>query len=453
MSIHRLASHSFILRSIAALVSYLFIVVMARIMATEDFGIIATILACNLLFATIGCLGQQIALVRFIPPLVQEKDGGAVESQLRASFRLALIGNTAIYFLILAGILIGWLLGRIETPSLLAIGLFIVPLTAWIDMQSYLARAYNSLTLALAPKDVFWRLGILLILVPIYFLTTERISLVVAIVVMLAVMSGLIFAQWKLMQRKLKIPAHPFAKISDAADISDKWRASITPFALSSASTYVLSNLDVILVSLIFGPVEAAIYYGANRFAQLVFFFEQSVAVVIGPNISSSYACKNFNRIQEIVSVGVILTSIPTVVLGLAFIAVPELFLGFMGVSFQDGAGALRILSAAGIFGALIGPGAILLNMCDLERQTMRIGIFSTILFIPLMTFLGVLFGKEGVAFAVLISVVMQKIYFHAVARSALGVRIDAIMGVSIIRKKLMYKLTTTENSGDQNEN
>lgn len=177
------------------------------------------------------------------------------------------------------------------------------------------------------------------------------------------------------------------------------------------------------------------------------------MAVVIGPNISGNFANKDFKGIQEIVSVGVLLTSIPTLIFGLAFISVPDLFLGFMGSNFEDGANALRILAAAGILGALIGPGSIILDMCGLERSAMKIGIYSSLLALPLMLILGNLWGKEGMASAVFFVIIIKKISFHTVARSSLGMRIDALRAIGVIRHRLLDKSTARAISRDQNEN
>ena len=61
-----------LLRVSGAALSYVFVIVMARLMTVADFGILGTLMSASLLLSFTASFGQQMALLRFVPPLLAQ---------------------------------------------------------------------------------------------------------------------------------------------------------------------------------------------------------------------------------------------------------------------------------------------------------------------------------------------------------------------------------------------
>jgi O-antigen/teichoic acid export membrane protein len=68
--VRKAAALSLALRLAGAGMTYVFAVVMARIMTLADFGLVSSLMSAAVVISAAASVGQSLAIVRFIPPLV-----------------------------------------------------------------------------------------------------------------------------------------------------------------------------------------------------------------------------------------------------------------------------------------------------------------------------------------------------------------------------------------------
>lgn len=413
------------IKFVAATVSYGFVYSLSQMMSIKDFGFVGALISSAFLLSIVGAMGQQIAILRFIPPLRVQGKYGEVGATITRAFRINLLGGLSICTLgAMGGFLARWL-GHGGAWVPFTLGLTLVPLIGWIDMQASLARAYRGIAIGLIPKEVLWRALSALAVLLIYLMAGQRpVSLTTVIWVLITVLALLIFVQSRLMQTRLNTPSLIAASAQAPAP---EWRKTMVPFWIFSVSAVYFTNIDVALVGLLFGGAEAGQYFVANRVAQALAFFLISYNIAIGPILSESYHTGRFDEVARATSHVAFWAFVPTIILASILIIWAAPILGLFGPEFVTASGTLRILIAAGVVNAIFGPADILLNMCGEDRKAMKISLMTMAVGTIIVIALGYFAGPGGVAVGVLISVAGRKGASWLAARQTLGVSTDIV--------------------------
>lgn len=423
---------AFVIKVLAAGVSYAFVFSLVRTMTITDFGIISILMSASLLFSVVGAVGQQMAMIRFVPPFINRDDRSVMYELVGRSFRLAIVGS-AIVFIILSSLVIGsTALGLVDNPGVWIFGLLLIPAVAIIDMQSYLARACRSVLLALLPKEVLWRLISGASIVMVFFATGHQpVVLSLSIGVLLAVIVGLTLVQGLLIRNRLGIPSSVESIfLRFATSIPSElavWHAAKTPLWIASVSAIAFTNLDVIAIGLLLGADAAALYFAANRLSLLLSFFQMSYNIIIGPLFSEHHARGAHRHVLRIAQSATIQVFVPTLLMAVAMVVGAEPLLRLFGSEFVMAKKVLYILIFSGVLNAAFGPGDMLLMMCGQERVSMWISLWTMIAGISAIAVFGLVGGAEGVAMGVVVATVLRKGWFWLYAWRRLSLPSDVI--------------------------
>lgn len=375
----KLAGKSFTLRIIAAGVTYAFVVALARMMSVQDFGIVGTLMSGALLFSIIGSAGQQMALLRFVPPLIESDSAPVPRSLISRAVRLAATGNTIIYILLIACVFIAQAFGQIDQAVWISFGVLIVPLTGMIDMQSHLARAYKAIALAIIPKDILWRLLSLLLIGSVFFITQSEVPLYIALITLVGVLATLILLQGALIQKRLGVPSIVKLGMFQPNEPRDpNWVAARFPHWVSSVTAVLFTNLDVVAAGVLIGPEAAALYFAANRIALVPSMFSISYNIVVGPIFAGHYAAGRKKEMSQVARAASLQVFVPTFISVVLLMVFTYPVLRLFGPEFTQSASVLRLLLLAALVRSALGPNDLILNMCGEERHAMQAALWGT---------------------------------------------------------------------------
>jgi O-antigen/teichoic acid export membrane protein len=423
MNIRRQGQVTFATKVLAAATSYGFAILLARVMTPDGFGQVAFFLNAAALLSVLGAVGQQIAMVRFVPPLLAWGDRDhALPELVGAAYCKAILGSFSLYA-IAVGLAVAGVFRMID-PVLAIVGFALIPAMGWIDIQSHLARGFQRLPLSMIPKEVLWRgLAGLLILGtamqsgPIRLAPSRVLALLLVVLLLLALIQG------KVLQRTTGF--RPRFRWRCDRDQTQEWAATTVPFWITSVSNVFLANADVIAVALFIGPAEAGIYFAANRLAQLLAFFVVSQNIVIGPQLAQAWAPGNRAAVAAILRRSTRATTLPTLAMGAGMLAGAPWILALFGPQFGSAIAPLQVLVLASVVNAATGPADIALNMCGHDRAAMRVSAINLTI-ATLALGVGAAFGGAfGVALAVLAATVVRKAMYWFVLRRAMGLRSD----------------------------
>lgn len=396
----------------AAGVSYGFVLLLAHIMSPRDFGQVVFLINTAALASIIGACGQQTAIIRFVPSLVSSKHNDDLNKFLANAF-----GQTLLVTCIVS--LIAFPLYVVTQPTSLttiALGVLLIPLIVWIDVQSSLLRARGKSQASIFPKEIVWRLfsGIILIAVintqTAKFISVEQ-TLGVLALILLLLNIYLLRANTQMIPRW--------------NGLSIRWRTHTNPFWISSVSNVFLAYADVIIVGLLIGPKAAGVYFAANRVSQLLAFGMTGFNVTISPKLSEAFDHGAVDDVTRIARSATLNGSLISIVIGAFIWVMVHPILQMFGPEFVQAETIVKILLLAGLLNAIGGPSDIVLNMCGQEKIAMKIGLITLIFSAMLLPILTLTSGTYGAAVAVLVCMGFRKFTYGYVLGKHMNMRVD----------------------------
>lgn len=406
------ASFATVTKICAAGVSYGFILLLAHIMSPRDFGQVVFLINSAALASIIGACGQQTAIIRFVPSLISSNHNDDLNKFLTNALAQTLL-ITGIVSLIAFPL---YFFTQATSLTALALGVFLIPLIVFIDIQSSLLRAGGKFQASILPKEIMWRLisGIVLIAV-VNTQTGKFISVEQALGVLALIL--LLLNIYLLRTNPQMMPRWN--------GVSIRWRSHTNPFWISSVSNVFLAYADVITVGLLIGPKAAGVYFAANRVAQLLAFGMTGFNITIGPKLSENFDHGALADVTRIARTATLNGSLISMVIGAFIWIMVHPILQMFGPEFAQADNIVKILLLAGLLNAIGGPSDIVLNMCGQEKIAMKVGlttlIFSAML-LPVLTFTG---GTYGTAIAVLVCMGFRKFAYGYILGKHMNMRVD----------------------------
>ncbi|KRR16791.1 hypothetical protein CQ14_14475 [Bradyrhizobium lablabi] len=429
---------AFVYRCSGAVVTFAFGICFARMMSIEEYGALVSLMTFGLIASTIGLAGQQLRVLREVPVFAARKDYAAIGSIVAERVHVVCLGSisaTMIALLIfVAADGRGGIFGRWEHSASL---LLILPL-ALIEMQSSLGRTLGSVNMALLPKDVLWRLIIILLGGALFAVYGHPLQAADVLVIATGVLVLLIAMQQVHLQHLTE--GHRLlttAVMRSRERISDVLSTS-APFWVTSVATVSFGAIDIVIVSVIVGPESGGYYYAANRLALLLDFFLATFCVPAAPLIARLFDEGRRTEITRVMS-GATLAAFAAVLGGVvAFALVGKIALMAFGPHFVRAHGVLMVLSIGMWVSTYFGVGSIALNMTGHERAAMNIMVITSVLGIVAMVGATWLFGIWGTAVIIAIVWVANRAWMAAHIYAAEGIDITATtMLLTIARRAI----------------
>lgn len=424
--LHARAHGTLIVKLTAAAVTYVFSIFLARMMSAQDFGQVVFFLNMALLLSVVGAIGQQTALVRFLPTLA-DKPNSQAQLVRHAGVRAGL-GTAITACIVCIATLLASGFGAFPgfTDTTLILGYSLVLVVGLADFVGFAARGFHRIILSLLPKEVLWRGLVLTGVAGAYIwnghhpLTAQQV-LVALLVVLVALTLGQIWL----------LRAHFWPIRENKEDTPPNWRRTSVPFWVTSVSNIFLANADVVAVGMLLGAEPAAYYFAANRLAMVLGFFMTSYNIVLQPLLAEAWGKRDMAAVTRLVHQSCLKMSVPTLALAIPLVLFAGAALRLFGTEFSNAAPALCLLVAAGVVNALSGPADIALNMCGHERAAMRISAVCLGANAALLIGATVMAGSIGTAGAVLVGTALRKGLFLLAARQRIGVRTDIFAALS----------------------
>jgi O-antigen/teichoic acid export membrane protein len=383
------ASAAFFLMVAGAILSYLLNLIITRMLGVNDAGLYFLSLSLVLIGTTLGVLGLENSIVRFIASSAANNNWGMVHSIYKKSIFVSFISTilitTIVFFL--AENLALTIFDKPRLASPLKIMVFsIAPLTfLTINTRSLqgIKRINSSIILrnllvpALSIVSAF-------ILIPFWGLSGANFSYVFACSLSMIIS----FFYWK-------------AKNNSQPSTNDRFSyhqllSSCLPLFIASILSLTISWTSEIMVGIYSSASDVAIFSVANRTAQLTTFILLAVNSIAAPKFSEMYVKGDLKALQKTVQNTTLLLIVLSLPILLLLLAMPSFFMGLFGDAFKSGSTVLTILVAGQFINVSTGSVGILLIMTGneswLRNNTMFIAaltIWLNYLFIPTYGILG----------------------------------------------------------------
>jgi O-antigen/teichoic acid export membrane protein len=296
---------------------------------------------------------------------------------------------------------------------------------ALLEMQSSVGRALGSVNLALVPKEVLWRLLIILLGGALFVTYGHPVKAADVFVIATGVLVLLIAIQQVHLRRLAE--GHSLfttALRRSTGSIADVLSTS-APFWVTSI-TSMFAAIDVVIVSVMVGPESAGYYYAANRISLLLDFFLGTFCIPAAPLIARLFDEDRRTEITRVMSGAALAAFIAVLGCVVALALVGDIALMAFGKSFVHAHGVLMLLAVGVLASTYFGVGSIGLNMTGHQRAAMYIMIIPSVLGIVAMVGATWKFGIWGTAVVVVIVWVATKAWMAAYIYAAEGIDFTA---------------------------
>jgi O-antigen/teichoic acid export membrane protein len=380
----------------------LLVILLARFLGAESYGVYAYIFAIISILAIPTELGLPNLLVRYIAKYQAHEQWGDIKGLIKSTNSLVLAISSFIVISVLLVLKSGVLKFDETELSTLYWGLFLLPIIALGSIRGATLRGLRHIFLGLSPEYMIKQiLFIIFLVIANQWLIEQDITPVLAmsfnaISALIAYIIGLIWF-FKLVPNKVK-KSKPNYHLK-------KWTIVAIPFLLTGGMQIINSKIDIVLLGWFSTSDQVGIYEVTWRGAALVSFGLGSLNLLLAPYFSRFYFTDKLVKLQKIATYSAVINFIlgASVTL-LYFFYGKEILEFFFGSEFVVGYFPLLILSLAHLMNTASGSVALLLNMTGHERKVLIVlaiaaftNIFLNLILIPR-------YGIEGAAFASLIT-------------------------------------------------
>jgi len=392
----RRTSTAMILRFSRTLISFVFNVILARMLGADGVGVYFLAYTVTRIASIIGRVGLDQAVLRYVAANTAQDDPAKVIGVYRYGILItAALSMLATVIVFLAAPLFSTLF---DEPSLTEpLRIMALSITPWA-LVFIQARALQGIE-RIGDSSFVEMVGIPLTNVPMLIVLAGGWGVAGAAgsfalsTTFIMILGGLL---WRKGTADLRGVAGEF-------DLRELMTTS-TPLFWVDFTILVMGMTDTLLLGILATSTDVGIYDTAKRVSMLAASMLSAISMVVAPKFASMYAnneIAQLGRLARNSAKFVTVISLPYVLL---FLIVPDWILGVFGSEFSEGAPALMVLALSGFVNAFTGSVGFILVMTGNEKlmrnNAIATSIFKIILQMSLIPFLGFLGAAIATAIA-----------------------------------------------------
>ncbi|MFC1853554.1 oligosaccharide flippase family protein, partial [candidate division CSSED10-310 bacterium] len=398
---------------------FLLHLVLARTMATSEYGLYVYVLAWSYILSIVAALGMPTSNLRFIPLYLSQGKSDLVRGVSRIS-RLLSVGNGVILALCVSFFFLA--VKKFWLPELgwsILFGIWTIPALAVIEVQRSLLQSIKKVIHAYTPPLLI-KPFLLIVTTVLFFHVSQKQALnsSTLFVITLLVLFFIVILQSVLLERCYRPKLLP----GPATYETGRWLKTSIPLLFTSFFKILTYQSDLLMVGLILGSTEAGIYNIAAKTANLASFFYLAVAAIAAPKISGYYASGDKKKLRKLMSSVTHIVFWPTFVFSIMLLLGHHTILTLFGEQFLRAKWVLFILIGSQLINAATGLVGYLLDLTGHQLTTLRLRGLCVVLNIILNTIGILLFGIIGAALASMITVSIEKICLLVVSFKKMGI-------------------------------
>jgi len=386
----------FVFKVLGAISLFLTYILIPRYYGVETFGIYNLIFAMMLIGTVIARIGLDTYVLRILPSM---KDHDKISLFLKEVFKIITIGAIVVSIIIflLSDIFNQYIFKSIDASNyLIGLTLIILPYT-FFNVLPEVFRGFDELKWYSFFRNLSQNFTIALLL-SITILTSTLYSpiyiLYVAITSITLIMMVLIY--FFLKKNKINL----FSK----GKYQEKILKHSYPMFLASSIMFIMGYVDSFMISYYLDEYQVGIYNACISLSMLLTFVPIAIGGFISPKVSQAYSKGKHSEVQQIFKNSLIIITIVTLPIFAIMYNYSEFFLNLFGPEFTVATVTLLITNIAFLSEALSGPVGFILNMTDNQHTFMKILIIALLINITFNAILIPIYGINGAAIALLLS-------------------------------------------------
>lgn len=407
---------AFALQVAGVLCGYLLHVFLARFMGPAPYGTYVYVVAWTNLLAVVAGLGLPAACLRFVAEYSASGAANLLNGVLRRSSQLTILSGA------LVALASGWAVRHVQIAGInrdtFALGLWLIPLVAILNLQTEIARGLGWVTLSQGPSKVL-RPALVAAGSLSFWSASGSVGADAALrITVAAVLLTALVQAFRILQR---LP--PAVREAAPRYASPTWLRVASPLLIESSFVLLLGQLDVMMIGMFLDSTQVGIYSAASRVATLISFFLFSANVVAAPRYAALHSQGNADALQHLLVRVAHFTFWPSLLATLLIVVFAQPLLALFGVEFTAALWELRILAATELMRAMIGPVGYILNLTGHQDRNARILAGAAVLDLLLNGIAIPSFGIRGAAAATATTWLVALLWQQRSVERSVGVR------------------------------
>jgi len=395
-------------------------VVLARVLGVAEFGTYTYVTTWSRIAASICQLGGTSSCLRLLPEHTVAARWDLVNGLVRRFRQIALV--LGVLVAVVGSGLILVVSGTSSGSVALVLALGLVPVTALIELQVALTRAFEQIFRAFFP----W-----LVLQPVLLIAVVGAALLVGVdldvneAVLLTGWSYLVTVILQVWWLSRSIPRQAKAVAPNYA--TRAWAKLTAPIFGSNVVYLVFQRMDVVMVGLLRSPRDAGIYAVAMRAGTFANIFQTAMAATLAPRISRLYWSDRRPEVEQMVLMSIRWTFLPTLALTAILCGLAKPILAVFGSGFSSGSTVLILIALGQLVSVSSGPVGWLMNMTG--HQNVTAVVFSLTAAVTVVGYFALIpwLGIAGAAIANGGAVALRNVTLNWLARRRLGYRLSVL--------------------------
>jgi O-antigen/teichoic acid export membrane protein len=398
---------SLAIRCVFMALEFITAVLMARLLGASEYGVYAYAYALIRILALPAQAGFPTLAVRETAAYVAKRDWSHLKGLLIRINQSALVFSLAVAAIAIAiSVWVGYQANRSAFLTL-CWALVLLPFIALGNIRGGTLRGLHKVVQGQLPENVI-RPGLMLALMAgVALFNRDAITATTSMLIHL-VAAAMAFALgawmlWRCVPKEVQL--------ASATYDTGRWLASAWPLSLFGGLQMLNSQFSIIALGVYASPEAVGVFRVVSQIALVVGFALTSINMAIAPHIARLYALGSRDQLQNIATWSARSIVVITAVLGavILFSGRPLLTQAF-GPEFEDGYGALLVLSLGQVMSALTGASMILLNMTGHERLATKSVLAAAVINVALNVIFVPAFGVAGAAWATTASLIILNV-------------------------------------------
>jgi O-antigen/teichoic acid export membrane protein len=400
------ASAALMIRIFGTLLGFLLSVMIARLLGAEGSGVYFLALSVVTIASTVGRVGFDNTVVRFIAAYASENDKEGIHFVYRTAVKVVLLSSSLVTIIVFFGA--EWIANILfEKPfmkvPIAVISIAIIPL-ALAMIQSECLRGLKNIAASELIKTVILSFVTLACMYP--FIKFLNVTGVVAAYTVASVVTALVaWVLWKKFGVNEKM-LHASLKERPLKPLFESswplFTVAVTGLVMQQAATVFLGA---------WGSIEdVGVFNIANRISALLLFPLMAMTSILTPKFAAMYRQGDMKALENLArkSSGMLMIlSFPTAV----FIGIySEWILTLFGSEFAEGALILRILLVGVVVNAATGAVGNILMMSGNEKSVRSVTVIAAVLTVIMLFICVPVWEGVGAAVAVTIGISVQNL-------------------------------------------
>lgn len=395
----------------SAVLSFAMFVGLSRSMPIEQYGIFASGFSLATLIAVVGSFGQRSIVLRFASAYASSGRILLLRGVIRDGYRWILGGM--LFASIITFIINSYSITLSVEAMAATIGLGLA--MAASEYQSSVIRSQGGMTLAIAPREILWRLILILLTTLSFFHILPSASGSAWLWILMTTLAAVTWLQIALAGEVSQIRG-------PAAYDRNVWGTSMPGLWATSIIQAGAAPLAVILLTESLGPTASGPFFAAYRMSQILNLLLIAINLVAGPMLSRAISQEDWRSAQRICTLSSSVAGGFSLLGFLFLLLFGNTLMGVFGAGFSVGTPALLILAFGSVVNCLAGPSGVLLQMSGHDRPLFWMLMLSNGIGIVLLPFCVPIFGMLGAAILLASATSIWNVAATIYARRKLGI-------------------------------